>query len=133
MHKLEKVSQKVVEKGLIRHTLVQAILYDFFQNTKDIERIKNIADSVKETIPSLLASYKGLYVACACFNVLDAKDRKVVVKSMKEVLKEMLSNKISHLFVLHVLNTLDDTQLSKKKILSELIKSIDDLFNDRYF
>ena len=83
-----------------------------------MDRIKNIADSVKETIPSLLASYKGLYVACACFNVLDAKDRKVVVKSMKDVLKEMFSNKISHLFVLHVLHTLYYTQLSKKKILS---------------
>ena len=31
IHKLEKVAQKVVEKGLIRHTLVQAILFDFFQ------------------------------------------------------------------------------------------------------
>lgn len=64
---------------------------------------------MKETLPSLLASYKGLYVACACFNLLDAKDRKTVVKSMKEIIKEMFSNKISHLFVIHVLNNLDDT------------------------
>jgi hypothetical protein len=31
MHKLEKVCQKVIEKGLTRHTIVQAILYDFFK------------------------------------------------------------------------------------------------------
>ena len=31
LHKLEKVSTKLVEKGLTRHTIVQAILYDFFK------------------------------------------------------------------------------------------------------
>ena len=118
MHKLDKVSNKVVEKGLTRHTIVQAILYDFFQTSTDVERLKNLADSMKETLPALLASYKGLYVACACFSILDAKDRKIVIKSLKDVLKEMLTNKISHLFVIHILNSLDDTQLSKKKIIT---------------
>ena len=65
-----------------------------------------------------MASKQGLYVACACFTILDAKDRKVVVKSLKEILKETFTNKIAHLFVVHVLNTLDDTQLSKKKIIA---------------
>jgi len=133
LNKLEKVSTKVVEKGLIRHTIVQAILYDFFRTTTDLDRLKNLADLMKETLPSLLASYKGLYVACACFSLLDAKDRKTVVKSLKDVLKEMLSNKISHLFVIHILNSLDDTQLSKKKIIAEILKSIDELINDKYY
>ena len=31
LHKLEKQATKLVEKGLIRHTIVQAILYDFYQ------------------------------------------------------------------------------------------------------
>jgi 16S rRNA C1402 (ribose-2'-O) methylase RsmI len=30
-HKLEKVSNKLIEKGLMRHTIVQAILYDYYQ------------------------------------------------------------------------------------------------------
>jgi hypothetical protein len=30
MHKLERVTVKLVEKGLTRHTIVQAILYDFY-------------------------------------------------------------------------------------------------------
>ncbi|CDW78334.1 pumilio domain-containing protein kiaa0020 homolog [Stylonychia lemnae] len=133
LHKLEKVSQKVVEKGLTRHTIVQAILYDFFKTAKDVERLKNIADSLKEALPTLLASYKGLYVACACFNLLDAKDRKTVIKSLKDVLNEMLTNKISHLFVIHILNNLDDTQLAKKKIITEILKNIDEFISDKYY
>jgi hypothetical protein len=31
LHKLEKQATKLVEKGLTRHTIVQAILFDFYQ------------------------------------------------------------------------------------------------------
>ncbi len=31
LHKLEKVTTKVIEKGLTRHTIVQAILCDYYQ------------------------------------------------------------------------------------------------------
>jgi len=74
-----------------------------------MEKLRNIADLLKEKLPALLSSKHGLLVACAVFQVLDAKDRKIVVKSMKDIIKEMLTNKIAHLFVIHVINTLDDT------------------------
>lgn len=75
-------------------------------------------DLLKEKLPALLASIQGLYVACACFTMLDAKDRKGVLKTLKENMKEMFTNKMAHLFIIHILLTLDDTTLSKKKIIS---------------
>jgi hypothetical protein len=59
---------------------------------------------MKEKLPSLLASKPGLEVACSLFNILDAKDRKIVVKSIQEPLKEMIVNKVAHLFIIHILN-----------------------------
>lgn len=88
---------------------------------------------MKEKLPTLLASKQGLYVACALFSILEAKDRKLVVKSIQEPLKEMITNKIAHLFILHVLNNLDDTVISKKKILSDMLLTIDDNKNDEFF
>lgn len=37
---------------------------------------------LKETLPALLASRPGLNVACAVFNILEAKDRKLAIKSL---------------------------------------------------
>jgi hypothetical protein len=71
-----------------------------------------------------LASKPGLSVACGIFSILDAKDRKTVVKSLP--VEEMLTNKIAHLFLIHIVTTLDDTQLTKKKILNEALKVVDD-------
>lgn len=98
-----------------------------------MEKVKWLAEMMKEKLPSLLASKQGLYVACALFSVLEAKDRKVVLKSLQEPLKEMLTNKIASLFILHVLNTLDDTVLAKKKILQDILLTIDDNKTDEAF
>jgi len=88
---------------------------------------------MKEKLPTLLASKQGLTVACILFNVLDAKDRKIVVKSLQGPLKEMITNKIAHLFVIHVLNNLDDTVISKKKILQDVLLTLEENITDRCF
>jgi hypothetical protein len=92
-----------------------------------------VNDLLKEKLPSLLASYQGLYVACACFTMLDAKDRKGVLKILKDDIKEMFTNKLAYLFLIHVLNNLDDTTLSKKKIITELLKCVDELINEKFY
>ena len=84
-------------------------------------------------MPTLLASKQGLEVACSLFNVLEAKDRKTVVKSLQEPLKEMSTNRIAHLFIIHILNNLDDTVVSKKKIIHDLMLAIDDSVTDKNF
>ena len=116
-----------------RHSLVQAILADYVVSQTDTEKIKSLADDMKEKLPSLLASKQGLLVACSLFNVLDAKDRKLVVKSVQEPLKEMATNKIAHMFILHMMNNLDDTVLTKKKLLHDILVSVEQNAGDKSF
>jgi hypothetical protein len=86
---------------------------------------------MKEKLPALLASREGLNVACGVFNVLDAKDRKIALKTLP--VAEMAVNKIAHLYLVHVANTLDDTQLTKKKLLHECLKQVDELITDKFY
>jgi hypothetical protein len=131
LEKLEPVVNKLVEKGLTRHSIVQAILNDYIECQPDKEKLQQLAELLKEKLPALLASIEGLNVACALFTILDAKDRKNAIKSLPVV--EMLSNKNAHLFLIHIANTLDDTQLTKKKLLHESVKVIDDMIGDKFF
>lgn len=82
LEKIEGIIQKLVEKGMSRHSLVQAIIADYILCQTDIEKVKWLAETMKEKLPTLLASKQGLQVACILFNHLDAKDRKLVVKSV---------------------------------------------------
>ena len=129
MDKLDAIIQKLMDKGLARLSIVQAIISDFVgaqaQDGEGVsDKVKDLAQAIKEKVPSLLASKPGLSVACGIFSILDAKDRKTVVKSLP--VEEMLTNKIAHLFLIHIVTTLDDTQLTKKKILNEALKVVDD-------
>lgn len=45
----------------------------------------------------------------------------------------MVVNKVASLFLVHILNTLDDTVISKKKILNDVLLTLDDNANDRVF
>ena len=45
----------------------------------------------------------------------------------------MTTNKVAHLFLIHILNNMDDTVISKKKILSDIILTIDENINDKCF
>lgn len=131
LEKIDPVIQKLLEKGQTRHTIVQAILADYIECETAKEKIESIADTIKSKLAALLASREGLRVACTLFNVLSASDRKRAVKDLP--VGEMVANKIAHLFLIHVINTLDDTQLSKTKILHVAIKAIDDHINDNCF
>ena len=109
---------------------MQAVILDFVE-CADMEKVRHVADLMKEKMPAVLASQEGLRVACALFNVLDAKDRKIVVKSLP--VAEMATNKIAHLFLIHVANNLDDTQLTKKKLLHDVLLTLDDNIADPSF
>ena len=133
--KMEPMVQKLVEKGNSRHSFVQAVLMDYVECQAVAEnglgKLKFLADLMKEKMPAILASKEGLRVACALFNLLEAKDRKAVVKSLP--VEEMSTNKIAHLFLIHVANNLDDTQLTKKKVMHDILVKIDDHIEDPCF
>ena len=133
--KMEPMVQKLVEKGNSRHSFVQAVLLDYVECQAVAEdgmsKLKFLADLLKEKMPAILASKEGLRVACALFNLLEAKDRKAVVKSLPA--DEMSTNRIAHLFIVHVANNLDDTQLTKKKVLHDVLVKIDDHIEDSSF
>jgi|TARA_B110000305_G_C18972434_1_gene417787 hypothetical protein len=106
---------------------------DYVVSQSDVEKVKWLADSMKEKLPTFLASKQGLLVACALFNLMDAKDRKTVVKSLQEPMKEMVTNKVASLFLVHVLNSLDDTVISKKKIINDILLTLDDNVNEQVY
>lgn len=82
LEKIEAIVQKLIEKGMSRHSIVQAIIADYVICQKDPLKVAWLAETMKEKLPTLLASKQGLTVACIFFNVLEAKDRKLVVKSI---------------------------------------------------
>lgn len=45
----------------------------------------------------------------------------------------MATNRIAHLFIIHILNNLDDTVISKKKIVHDMMLILDENFEDKCY
>ena len=127
--KIEGIATKLIDKGLIRHTIVQAILWDFYQIV-DLEKQKEIASLLQENLPALLTSLEGLKVAAGVFTICNAKERKNIVKLLKGNIKELAKNEIASLFLLKVLLCYDDTVTAKKYIVNDLVTNFEELIQD---
>ncbi len=130
LNKLENLSHKLIDKGLTRHTIVQAIIYDFVSIASD-EQQNEILQMLLETFPALLSSKQGLKVACGLFAIASSKERRSIVKTIKPLAEEMSTNPVSSLFLLYIANSLDDTVLGKKSVVNTLVKNYEDIHEDK--
>lgn len=99
--KLESLSHKLIDKGLIRHTIAQSILYDYM-SIADAEQQNELLTLLSETFPALLGSKQGLKVACGLFAIASSKERRAIVKTIKPLVAEMATNPVSSLFLLYI-------------------------------
>ena len=123
---MEALASKLIDKGLIRHTVVQAILWDFF-GIIELDKQQEIANLLQENLPALLTSIEGLKVACGVFTISNAKDRKILLKHFKGKAKEMAIHPIASLFLLKVISSYDDTVTCKKYIVNDLVTNFEEL------
>lgn len=130
LKKLENLAHKLIDKGLTRHTIVQAILYDYVSIASD-EQQNEVLQMLIETFPALLSSKQGLKVACGLFSIASSKERRTIVKTIKPLVEEMAVNPVSSLFLLYICSSLDDTVLGKKSIVNTLVKIYEDIHEDK--
>jgi hypothetical protein len=130
LNKLENLSHKFIDKGLARHTLVQAIIYDYV-SIADMEQQTDILNMLIENFPALLSSKQGLKVACGLFSIASSKERRTIVKTIKPLVEEMATNPISSLFLLYICTSLDDTVLGRKAVMNSLVKIYEDIHDDK--
>lgn len=74
-------------------------------------------EGLREHIPNLLHTRDGTRVAMHCVWDGSAKDRKVIVKSLKTHVAKICKEEHGHLLLLAIFDSVDDTVLLQKVIL----------------
>jgi pumilio homology domain family member 6 len=74
----------------------------------------------KDQIQQLVHTKDGAHAACLLIAYASAKDRKTMVKSLKEIILQMSTDQHAHTVLLALLAVVDDTKLVSKAIQSEL-------------
>lgn len=86
----------------------------------------------KDQIQQLVHTKDGAHAACLLIAYATAKDRKTMVKSLKEIILQMSTDQYAHTVLLTLLAVVDDTKFVSKAIHSELQGQWSDVIWDKW-
>ena len=137
----------LITKGCYNHSLVHTVLYNYMiglnhqleavpaeKERRSKERSEFIA-TLREVCVHIVHSHDGARLAMNAIWHGSAKDRKAIIKSFKSYMTKTAKEEHGHMVLLAILDAVDDTKLTGKAVLSELISSeetIEEMLDDKY-
>ncbi|XP_074545810.1 pumilio homolog 3 [Halichoeres trimaculatus] len=122
------MSQK---EQVIKHSIVHKVFLDFFLLSPEKQRLEMI-ESIREAVVYMAHTHDGARVAMHCLWHGTAKDRKVIIKTMKTYMVKFATGEFGHLVLLAIFDCVDDTKLVKQVVLSEILSSLDEVVSNKY-
>ncbi|XP_042365138.1 pumilio homolog 3 [Plectropomus leopardus] len=119
------------KEQVIKHSLVHKVFLDFFLFAADKQRTEMI-ESIRESVVYMAHTHDGARVAMHCLWHGTAKDRKVIIKTMKTYMVKFATGEFGHLVLLAIFDCVDDTKLVKQAVLSEILSSLDEVIGNKY-
>ncbi|XP_011865614.1 PREDICTED: pumilio domain-containing protein KIAA0020 homolog isoform X1 [Vollenhovia emeryi] len=122
---------RILNKGLVNSTLLQTVLWEFLCACSTEDRSELIV-TLRSYIITLCQTKMGTRVATQCMWHGNSKDRKFIMKALKGNVKAICASKYGHMLLLALFDSVDDTVLVQKIILSELQEDLVNIALNEY-
>src|SRR5579859_4888126 len=93
---------------------------------------KELVSLLKEQIHQLVHTKYGSHAACLLVSYGTAKDRKAMIKSLKDIITQMSTDQYGHMVLIIICAVVDDTKLVTKSVLAELKPLWSDLIRNKF-
>ncbi|VUZ44153.1 unnamed protein product [Hymenolepis diminuta] len=94
------------------------------------ERLSVLVEAILEVgIVSMLHTREGVKASLAVLWICPPKERKTLLKSLKTCVSSIAENENGHIFLMGLLDAVDDTKLLAKSIIKEIIEDLEDIVN----
>lgn len=115
---------KVASKNLVDNSLVHAVLLEFIEEAPEVERNEIITAFIPH-LAAISSTKQGSRAAVLCYLYSVAKERRAMLKSIKEHVTKLCIHEHGHLLILEMLNSTDDTLNIKKTLFAAMISDIE--------
>lgn len=120
-----------VEKGSIGFQILHAAMKEYVQIFEGQE-VRDFIDLITEQFASLVHTPEGCEVACTVLAKATAKERKGLLKSLKEHAEALATNEHGQMVLQVIFMTVDDTVLIQKTFLPSFEDKMDVLVVNKY-
>jgi pumilio family protein 6 len=131
---LQRRLQRLADKpDVMRHPLAHRLLLDYLSLETGLRPREELAAHLREAVPHMVHTWEGARASCLVAELLSAKERKALMKSLKGLVVKIAREEHAHLFLLRLLDIVDDTVLSSRLLLQEILREpLPPLLQDRF-
>ncbi|CAG8829949.1 15709_t:CDS:2, partial [Racocetra persica] len=105
----------------LNYIIMHRILLEYFTYADD-SKIREVIEMISEQVSMFLHTREGSQVAMLCFSHGAVKDRKTMLKSMKEYAAKICKEEYGYLVLLRAFDVVDDTVSVTKYIIDQIVK-----------
>lgn len=122
---------KIASKNLVDNSLVHAVLLEFIEEAAELERNEIITAFIPH-LAAIASTKQGSRAAVLCYLYSVAKERRAMLKAIKEHVTKLCTHEHGHLLVLEILNATDDTQNIKKTLFATMLADIETIVSTEF-
>lgn len=114
------------KESIVRLAIVHAALDEYLNvilQECSAEKVRELCSMLAPTLVHLAHTKPGVHCALNCVKILDAKNRKKIVRSMKGHMRALAENEFGHRLLIGLMEWIDDTKLVGKAMTTELFSS----------
>ncbi|KAL4709927.1 hypothetical protein ACJJTC_003890 [Scirpophaga incertulas] len=123
--------KRILDKNLHDSELLHSVLYDYIQECSPEER-NELISTLSPLIVPLSNSLPGVNAASVCVWQGTNKDKKTILKVVKEHVIPLTKHKTGYRLLLAIFDSVDDTVFVKKVIVSTLTTNLRDIVKDHW-
>ncbi|KAI5651701.1 hypothetical protein NE865_00038 [Phthorimaea operculella] len=123
--------QKILDKNLHDGELLHSVLYDYIRECSAEDRAELIS-TLSPLIVPISNSLPGVNAASLCVWQGTNKDKKTILKVVKEHAVELSKHKTGYRLLITIFDSVDDTVLVKKAIVAALASNLQDIAKDHW-
>ncbi|VVC99213.1 unnamed protein product [Leptidea sinapis] len=123
--------QKILDKNLHDSEILHSVLYDYIRECSAEERVELIS-TLSPLIVPLSNSLPGVNAASICVWQGTNKDKKTILKVVKEHVVALSKHKTGYRLLIAIFDSVDDTVLVKKAIVSTIATNFKDIAKDHW-
>ncbi|SMN19532.1 similar to Saccharomyces cerevisiae YDR496C PUF6 Pumilio-homology domain protein that binds the 3' UTR of ASH1 mRNA and represses its translation [Maudiozyma saulgeensis] len=120
-----------VEKGSTGFQILHAAMREFVKIADD-SQISEMIELLHEQFAELVHTPEGADVACTLISKASAKERKLILRSLKEHADKLIPNEHGHMVFINILMVVDDTVLVFKTFGAAIKDAFADFATDKY-
>lgn len=128
---MTSVLQPILEKGILDHSIIHRALVEYLTIADQSSAAEIIQQLSGPDLVRMIHTKDGSKLGIFCIKHGSAKERKKIIKGMKDKVGKIARDKCGALVLVSILSIVDDTKLLSKVIIRELEGILKELLSDQ--